>query len=123
MTARPWMQASLIRCGRFWLAFSTNLVFCTTPHCSDPDSENAGRPARGAFRIGRHFGWAHPGNRLRALPLARLSGGHAAIELCGFILGNAERLPSAAGIVLGQQNNLAQVLRIVRNLAIDGLHD
>lgn len=59
----------------------------------------------------------------RLLSLAELAGIDLAIELGGFIARYAERLPAIAGEVLGEQDYLAHMVRIVRELAVDSLHD
>ena len=56
------------------------------------------------------------------LALAGFAGGHLAIEFGGAVAGDAEGLPAVAGEVLGEKDDLADVVRVMRELAIDGLH-
>ncbi len=56
------------------------------------------------------------------LSLARVARSHFAVELCRPVPRNAERLPSLARIVLGQQDNLPDMHRVVRQLPVNRLH-
>ena len=66
--------------------------------------------------------WQGGRNRLQ-LPLAQLAGGDSTIEFVRLVARHAERLPVIACEVLGQQHNLPHMMRVVRQLAVDGLHD
>src|SRR5208283_933698 len=46
---------------------------------------------------------------------------HLCVVLLALALGDAQRLPLRALPVLGQKDDLADVIRVVRKLAIDGL--
>ena len=56
------------------------------------------------------------------LSLAGLAGGNLAVELGRLFARNGERLPAVAGKMAGQQDNLANVILVVGDLAVDGLH-
>ena len=45
------------------------------------------------------------------------------VELGGAVSGYAERLPAVMGEMLCEQDDLAYVMGVVSDLAVDGLHD
>src|SRR5260370_32274949 len=58
----------------------------------------------------------------RALALREFAGGYLAVEFGGLSRGDTEGLPLVAGKMFGEKNNLADVVSVVSDLAIDGLH-
>src|SRR5215471_475966 len=59
------------------------------------------------------------------VPLLALTGfanSDSSIEFSRLIARDAQRFPMITGEMFGEQNNLADVMRVVRYLAIDGLH-
>src|SRR5260370_7404669 len=60
--------------------------------------------------------------KCRALAVREFAGGYLAVEFGGLSLGDTEGLPRVAGKMFGEKNNLADVVSVVSDLAIDGLH-
>src|SRR5579859_47781 len=56
------------------------------------------------------------------LALGGFAGGHPAVKVFRFFLRYAQRLPLVAAEVFGEKHNLAGVMCVVPDLAIDGLH-
>src|SRR6266700_2405690 len=62
-------------------------------------------------------------NAVWPLSLRDFSSCHSRVEFSGLLLWNGERLPLAASKMLCQVNDLPHMVRIMRDLPVDGLHD
>src|SRR5262245_4410513 len=56
------------------------------------------------------------------LSLALLSARHCSVELPRLVLRHRDGLPVRQLVVLAKEDDLADVVRVVRDLAVDGLH-